>query len=68
MLCLILSISIHTLQRYSIIDKIRLAIIVLARLSVCYLIKLRRSHFGTLKNDCIFWQKLLNNKIDLQLA
>lgn len=68
MLCLILLISVHTLQRYSIIDKIRLAVIVLAKLSICYLIKLRRSYFGTLKNDCIFWQKLLNNKIDLQLA
>lgn len=68
MLCLILSIFKHILQKHLVVDRVSLTKIVLEKLIVYHLMKLRHSHSNLLSNNQIFWQKCLNNKIESQLA
>lgn len=51
-----------------IVNRIKLTIIMLGKLFVYYLIKLKYFLFKFLKNNYIFSQKSLNNKINLQLV
>lgn len=58
----------HILQRNSVVNKVGLAVIMMVRLTVCYLIRWGHFYSGALKNSLIYLQKSSNNMIKLQLA
>ena len=48
---------VQSLEKHSVIDKIRFTVIISMRLSVCHLVRLKRCHSKPLKK-IVYWYKI----------